>query len=122
MTPTAARSCAYNGMPTLESNRVYQVWLERDGEVVSQTLFSVGEDGTASPAVHDTLEDADAVLVTREAAGGARAPSEEPILRMYEPGRVDPRYPPAEWSVTATLGGRRGCPARTAAAPSARIA
>jgi hypothetical protein len=71
-----------NGMPTLASNRVYQVWLERDGEVVSQTLFSVGEDGTGSPAVHDTIEGADAVLVTREVAGGARAPSEEPILRV----------------------------------------
>jgi anti-sigma-K factor RskA len=71
-----------HGMPTLQSNRVYQVWLQRDGEVVSQTLFTVGEDGNGSPAVHDTLEGADAVLVTREAAGGARAPSEEPILSV----------------------------------------
>lgn len=71
-----------HGMPTLETNRVYQVWLQRDGEVVSQTLFTVGEDGNGSPAVHDTLEGADAVLVTREAAGGARAPSEEPILSV----------------------------------------
>ena len=70
-----------NGMPTLPSNRVYQVWLQRDGETVPQTLFSVGESGTGTPAVR-ALEGADAVLVTREAAGGARAPSEEPILRV----------------------------------------
>ena len=70
-----------NGMPTLPSNRVYQVWLQRDGETIPQTLFSVGEDGTGTPAVR-ALGDADAVLVTRETAGGARAPSEEPILRV----------------------------------------
>ena len=70
-----------NGMPTLPSNRVYQVWLARDGETVPQTLFSVGESGTATPAVR-ALDGADAVLVTREPAGGARAPSEEPILRV----------------------------------------
>jgi anti-sigma-K factor RskA len=70
-----------NGMPTLPSNRVYQLWLARDGETVPQGLFTVGEDGTGTPAVR-SVDDADAVLVTREAAGGARAPSEEPILRV----------------------------------------
>jgi hypothetical protein len=32
--------------------------------------------------VPDDLEDADAVMVTRERAGGARAPSEDPILTV----------------------------------------
>jgi anti-sigma-K factor RskA len=71
-----------NGMPSLVDNGVYQVWLERDGEVISQGLFSVSENGRGSAAVSDRLTDADAVLVTREAAGGARAPSEQPILRV----------------------------------------
>ena len=70
------------GMPTLRSDRVYQVWLQRDGEVISQTLFTVGMDGRASPAVHDSVEGAEAVMVTREMAGGARAPSEDPILTV----------------------------------------
>lgn len=70
-----------NGMPTLPSNRTYQVWIKRDAEIVPGTLFSVGEDGTGTPAVR-SLEGADAVMVTREAAGGARAPSEEPILTV----------------------------------------
>jgi anti-sigma-K factor RskA len=70
-----------NGMPTLDDG-VYQVWLQREGEVISQGLFSVSESGQGSAAVSDRLTDADAVLVTREAAGGARAPSEEPILSV----------------------------------------
>jgi len=71
-----------HGMPTLESNSVYQVWVRRDGETISQSLFSVGEDGDGAAAVSEDLGDADAVMVTREAAGGAPAPSEDPILTV----------------------------------------
>jgi anti-sigma-K factor RskA len=71
-----------NGMPSLQSGDVYQVWLERGGEVVSEGLFSVSGDGRGSAAVADELTGADAVLVTREVAGGAMAPSEEPIVRV----------------------------------------
>jgi hypothetical protein len=71
-----------NGMPRLRSNGVYQVWLERGGEVVSQSTFQVGEDGHGAGAVPESLEDADAVLVTRERPGGAAAPTRAPILRV----------------------------------------
>lgn len=70
-----------NGMPSLPADRVYQVWIQRGRELTPGTLFSVGEDGTASAAVR-SLDEADAVMVTREAAGGARAPSEEPIVTV----------------------------------------
>jgi len=70
-----------SGMPTLPSNQVYQLWLDQDGEIVPGPLFSVGESGTGSPGLR-AVDDADAVLVTREPSGGARAPSEEPILRV----------------------------------------
>jgi anti-sigma factor RsiW len=70
-----------NGMPTLPTGRVYQVWIQRGRELMPGTLFNVGEDGTGTPAVR-SVDDADAVLVTREAAGGARAPSEEPVLQV----------------------------------------
>ena len=72
-------SCACTAS-ALAINRVYQVLLSARRR--SRRLFTVGEDGAGSPAVHDTLEGADAVLITREAAGGARAPSEDPILRV----------------------------------------
>lgn len=72
-----------NGMPTLPPNRTYQVWVLRKGAPVPQkSLFTVGEDGQGSAVVTDDLKGAQAVLVTREPAGGARAPSEKPILSV----------------------------------------
>jgi len=56
------------------------VWLQRKGETVSQSIFNVGNDGDGAAAVPDDPEGADAVLVTREPAGRARAPSGRPIV------------------------------------------
>ena len=57
--------------------RVYQVWVQRDGDGrCPQPTFEVGEDGGGAVAVPDDLAGAEAVLVTREPRGGARAPSE----------------------------------------------
>jgi len=71
-----------HGMPELESDSVYQVWVRRDGEVISQSLFHVGENGDGAAAVTEDLRDVDAVMVTRESAGGAKAPSEKPVLSV----------------------------------------
>jgi anti-sigma-K factor RskA len=68
------------GMPDLGEGSVYQVWLERDGEVIPQSLFQVGPGGEGSGAVTDTLEGGDAVMVTREPSGGSVAPTESPVL------------------------------------------
>ncbi len=70
------------GLRPLEEGGVYQVWVRRKGEAISQSLFTVGEDGAGAAAVADDLEGADAVMVTRERAGGAKAPGEEAILRV----------------------------------------
>jgi hypothetical protein len=70
------------GMPSPGGDRVYQAWVQRDGTVVPQPTFEVGADGGGAVAVPDDLSDAQAVLVTREARGGARAPSEPPVLRV----------------------------------------
>ena len=71
-----------HGLPALDSDSVYQVWVRRGGEMISQSLFSVGQNGEGAAAVTDDLEDADAVLVTREDVGGAKAPSENPVLTV----------------------------------------
>lgn len=68
------------GMPPLEEQSTYQLWVKRGQEVISASLFTVGEDGEGAAAVSRDLDGADAVLVTREPAGGARAPSEDPLL------------------------------------------
>jgi Anti-sigma-K factor rskA/Putative zinc-finger len=71
-----------HGMPPAGGERVYQAWVERDGEVVPQPTFEVGADGAGAVAVPDDLARAEAILVTREARGGARAPSEAPLIRV----------------------------------------
>jgi anti-sigma factor RsiW len=71
-----------HGMPPPGGDRVYQAWVQRDGTVVPQPTFEVGADGGGAVAVPDDLSDAEAILVTREARGGARAPSEQPLIRV----------------------------------------
>lgn len=71
-----------HGLRPLEEGSVYQVWVKRRGETISQSLFTVGEDGDGAAAVTDDLKGADAVQVTREPAGGAKAPSENSILTV----------------------------------------
>jgi len=58
------------------------VWLRRNDEVISQSTFTVGEDGEGAAAVTDSLESADAVMITRERAPRANAPTEASILRV----------------------------------------
>jgi hypothetical protein len=71
-----------HGMPPAGGERVYQAWVERDGEVMPQPTFEVAADGGGAVAVPDDLSGAEAILVTREARGGARAPSEQPVIRV----------------------------------------
>jgi anti-sigma factor RsiW len=70
------------GMPPAGGRRVYQAWVERNGMVEPQPTFEVSGDGGGAVAVPDNLSDAEAILVTREARGGARAPSEQPLIRV----------------------------------------
>ncbi len=71
-----------NGMPSLDENHVYQAWVQRGGTVVPQPTFEVRDDGAGAVAVPDDLSEAEAILVTREPRGGARAPSEQPLIEV----------------------------------------
>jgi hypothetical protein len=71
-----------NRVPSAGQGRVYQAWVQRDGEVVPQPTFEPGRDRAAAVALPGDLSDAEAVLVTREKRPGARAPSEDPILSV----------------------------------------
>jgi anti-sigma-K factor RskA len=68
-------------MPQTRTGRVYQVWLQRGGRVEPGPLFSVDENGNGVGAVPGDLDGVKAVLVTRERAGGARQPTEAPVVR-----------------------------------------
>ena len=71
-----------NGMPRPPRGRVYQAWVERGGAVVPQPTFEVGRDGSGAAALTEDLEDAEAVLVTLERRGGARAPTARPLVSV----------------------------------------
>ena len=68
-------------MPELGERRVYQVWLQHGDEMVPARTFEVGRSGRGEVDLRD-VADADGVYVTREARGGAKVPSEEPIVSV----------------------------------------
>lgn len=70
------------GLPKLRGRRVYEVWLKRGDSVVPQSLFEVSSDGSGTAGIPDGLNGVDAVMVTRERAGGARAPTGDPLLTV----------------------------------------
>jgi anti-sigma factor RsiW len=69
-----------NGLPQVGPGRVYQVWLKRGKQVMPGPTFVPRRDGSGAAAVPDAVDDADAVMVTRERLGGAASPSETPVL------------------------------------------
>jgi anti-sigma-K factor RskA len=68
-------------MPDLGTRRVYQVWLQHGDEMVPARTFEVGDTGRGQVDLRD-IADADGVYVTREARGGAKVPSEDPIVSV----------------------------------------
>jgi anti-sigma factor RsiW len=70
------------GMPDAGRGRVYEVWVERDGEVEPASIFDVNDRGSGAAAVPGSLEDVDAVMVTREKRGGVEQPTEMPVIRV----------------------------------------
>jgi anti-sigma-K factor RskA len=70
-----------SGLPEAPAGKVYEVWVERDGEVeAAGALFSPARDGTGSAAIPGGVEGVDRVMVTREARGGVDEPTETPVI------------------------------------------
>lgn len=68
-------------MPDPGARRVYQVWLQHGDELVPARTFEVGATGRGEVDLRE-VADADGVYVTREARGGAKVPSEDPIVSV----------------------------------------
>ena len=76
-----AATLRVTGLPIAPRGEVYEVWVERDGEVrPAGALFDVGRDGRGSAAIPGGVGGVDRVMVTRERAGGAAQPSEMPVI------------------------------------------
>ena len=67
-------------LPDPGRDRVYQVWVERDGEVIPVSIFNVDSNGSGAAGISESLEGVTAVMVTRESRGGAAAPTEPPAI------------------------------------------
>ena len=68
-------------LPALPANDVYEVWVERDGRSSPRACSSPAGTGPQRPQWQGPLDDADAVLVTREPRGGSQQPTSPPLLR-----------------------------------------
>jgi anti-sigma-K factor RskA len=69
------------GLPAPPAGRVYQVWLQRPGQMPEPTaaLFTPRRDGSATASVGD-VKGVDKVMVSSEPRGGSPAPTTTPIL------------------------------------------
>jgi hypothetical protein len=67
-------------MPRPRPGQVYEIWLKRGDQVQPGPLFNTDSSGNGAGAIPDDLGGVDAVLVTRERTGGAKKPSEAPII------------------------------------------
>ena len=68
------------GMPQPPRGHVYAVWLRRDGRIEPGPLFTVDRNGRGVAAVPEERDGVDAVMVTRERAGGTAQPTEAPVI------------------------------------------
>jgi anti-sigma factor RsiW len=68
------------GMPPPRAGQVYEIWLKRGDQVQPGPLFNTDRGGNGTGAIPADLAGVDAVLVTRERTGGAKKPSEAPIV------------------------------------------
>ena len=68
------------GMPRPRPGQVYEIWLKRGDQVQPGPLFNTDKSGNGAGAIPADLGGVDAILVTREHTGGAKKPSEAPII------------------------------------------
>jgi anti-sigma-K factor RskA len=68
-----------SGLPQ-HTNRIYEVWLARGGEVRPAGLFQVDRGGAGAAAIPHGLDDADQVMVTLERVGGSPRPTSDPLV------------------------------------------
>ena len=60
---------------------IYQLWVLNDGAVTASSLFTVDSSGAGSSIVPTDVSEAEAVMVTREPAGGSVQPTSEVLAR-----------------------------------------
>lgn len=67
------------GMSSDLDGDVYQLWVEHDGKVYAEPVFSVSKDGSGHAFIDRALSEGDTVMITREPAGGSAEPTGKPL-------------------------------------------
>jgi hypothetical protein len=68
-------------MPQTTPNRVYEVWLKRNGAPQpTDALFTVSSSGDATVGVPGSVNGVSEILVTSEPRGGSRVPTRSPVI------------------------------------------
>lgn len=70
-----------SGLDPSIGDDTYQLWVLKNGEVSPSSLFTVDDSGTGSSAVMTDMTGAEAVMVTREPAGGSPQPTSDVLAR-----------------------------------------
>lgn len=70
-----------SGLDPSIGDDTYQLWVLRDGQVSPSSLFTVDDSGHGSSAVMTDMAGAEAVMVTREPAGGSPQPTSDVLAR-----------------------------------------
>lgn len=70
-----------SGLEASIGDDTYQLWVLRDGKVSPSSLFTVDEAGTGNSAVMTDVSGAEAVMITREPAGGSPQPTSDVLAR-----------------------------------------
>jgi anti-sigma-K factor RskA len=78
---TAGDGAAVNvsGMDTDMGGDVYQLWVQHDKTIYAAPVFTVSSDGSGHAFINRELAPGDTVMITREPAGGSKAPTGKPI-------------------------------------------
>lgn len=74
-----------DGLPTLPSSQVYQLWFIGPSRIASAGLVPTATNGKTTPVLASGLETDDKLGMTVEPAGGTRQPTTTPILEMTLP-------------------------------------
>lgn len=74
-----------DGMAQAPSERVYQLWLLRDGQPVPAGLLDINEEGKGAHVMTGDMSDVAAVALTIEPEGGSPQPTTEPITVIELP-------------------------------------
>jgi anti-sigma-K factor RskA len=75
------------GMPQPPAGHVYEVWLQRDGQLPrpSGTFYDVQRRGTTTEDVHADLRGVQRLLVTVEPKPGSATPTSPPVIEAVLP-------------------------------------